>query len=194
MMKAWKSLVVAGVCAATLSGCVGLVAGGAVGATLVATDRRTSGAYADDQVIETRSAAKIAERLPSAHVNVTSFNRAVLLTGEVPSAEARAQAEQLVRGQPGVQKTWNYLVVAPASPLSARSNDTWITSKVRARMLDGQGFSPNAIKVVTERGVVYLLGLVTPAEGEAAARVASETAGVTQVITVFEPISEMRAQ
>ena len=112
----------------------------------------------------------------------------------MPSAEARAQAEQLVRGQPGVQKTWNYLVVAPASPLSVRSNDTWITSKVRARMLDGQGFSPNAVKVVTERGVVYLLGLVTPAEGDAAARVASETAGVTQVITVFEPISEIRAQ
>lgn len=188
-----RSLLIAGVCAATLSGCVGLVAGGVATGALVATDRRTSGTYVDDQAIEVKAASKLAEKLPSSHVNVTSYNRTVLLSGEVPSAQAKAEAELIARSQPNVQRVWNYLQIAPVSGLGERSNDTWITSKVRARMLDGKGYPPNAIKVVTERGVVYLLGLVTTAEGEAAARVASETAGVQQVVTLFEPVSEIRA-
>ncbi|QEL56858.1 BON domain-containing protein [Chromobacterium paludis] len=174
-----------------LSGCVGLVAAGAAGGALVATDRRTSGAYVDDQGIELKAADQMAGRLPSAHVNTTSFNRAVLLTGEVPSEAARSQAELIVRGLPNVRRVYNYLSVEPASSLSTRGNDTWITSKVRARLLEGKGYNPNDVKVLTERGVVYMLGLVTQAEGAEAARMVSETAGVQKVVTLFEYIQEV---
>lgn len=174
-----------------LSGCVGLVAAGAAGGALVATDRRTSGAYVDDQGIELKAADQMASRLPSAHVNTTSFNRAVLLTGEVPSEAARSQAELIVRGLPNVRRVYNYLSVEPASSLTTRGNDTWITSKVRARLLEGKGYNPNDVKVLTERGVVYMLGLVTQAEGAEAARMVSETAGVQKVVTLFEYIQEV---
>ncbi|POZ63903.1 BON domain-containing protein [Chromobacterium alticapitis] len=174
-----------------LSGCVGLVAAGAAGGALVASDRRTSGAYVDDQGIELKSGEQIASRLPSSHVNRTSFNRAVLLTGEASSEEARQQAELVVRGIPNVRRVYNYLTVGPASSLAERSNDTWITSKVRARLLEGKGYNPNDVKVVTERGAVYMLGLVTQPEGAAAAQVVSQTAGVQKVVTLFEYIQDV---
>ncbi|MGL6071514.1 BON domain-containing protein [Craterilacuibacter sp.] len=189
-----STLVVAVVCAATLSGCVALVAGGAATGVLVASDRRTSGAYVDDQSIELKASRQMLEKLPSSNVSLTSYNRVVLLTGEAASDAARAGAEMIARSQPNVQRVYNYLVIAPASGISGRSNDTWLTSKVRARLLDGKGYPPNAIKVVSERGVVYLLGLVTRAEGEAAARVASETSGVQQVVTLYEYISDVAGQ
>ncbi|HJV06822.1 MAG TPA: BON domain-containing protein [Chromobacteriaceae bacterium] len=175
----------------TLTACFPLVAGGAVGATMVATDRRTSGAYVDDQAIELKAADLIGKKLPSAHVNVTSFNRAVLLTGEVPSQQARQQADQIARGTPNVRRVYNYTDVDAAAGLGSRSNDTWITSKVRTRLMEGKGYAPTDIKVVTERGVVYLLGLVTQAEGQAAAQVVSQTAGVQKVVTLFETIQEI---
>ncbi|UTH76363.1 BON domain-containing protein [Chromobacterium sp. IIBBL 290-4] len=177
--------------ASSLSGCVGLVAAGAAGGALVASDRRTSGAYVDDQGIELKSGEQIASQLPSSHVNRTSFNRAVLLTGQVPSEEAKQKAELIVRGIPNVRRVFNYLTVAPASGFSDRSNDTWITSKTRARLLQGKGFNPNDVKVVTEGGVAYMLGLVTQAEGDAATRIVSETAGVQKVVTLYEFISEV---
>ncbi|MDN0084336.1 BON domain-containing protein [Crenobacter sp. SG2305] len=176
----------------TLSGCLPLIAGGAAGGALVATDRRTSGAYVDDQAIEVKAQSQISDRLPSAHVNVASFNRAALMTGEVPSEEARQVAETLVRAQPNVRKVYNYTVVAPASSLSQRNNDTWITTKVRTNLLNGNGFPSSQVKVVTERGVVYVMGLLTQAEGDAAAQVVSQTAGVQKVVTLFEPISEIQ--
>ncbi|MCW3480165.1 BON domain-containing protein [Neisseriaceae bacterium JH1-16] len=175
-----------------LSGCVPLIAGGAAGTAMVATDRRTSGAYVDDQAIEVKAESQISDRLPSAHVNISSFNRAVLMTGEVPSDEAKQKAELLVRAQPNVRKVYNYTVVAPASSLSERNNDTWITTKVRTNLLNGNGFPSSQVKVVTERGVVYVLGLLTQAEGDAAAQVVSQTAGVQKVVTLFEPISEIQ--
>ncbi|MBM2885464.1 MULTISPECIES: BON domain-containing protein [Chromobacterium] len=185
------ALLLAAGLASGLSGCVGLVAGAAAGGVLVAADRRTSGAYVDDQGIELKSGEQIASRLPSAHVNRNSFNRAVLLTGEVPTEEARQQAELIVRGIPNVRRVYNYLTVGPVSGFSERSNDTWITSKVRTRLLDGKGYNPNDVKVVTERGVVYMLGLVTQAEGQIAAKVVSETAGVQKVVTLFEYIQDV---
>jgi len=178
--------------ASVLSGCVALVAGGAAGTAMVATDRRTSGAYVDDQSIEVKGASQISDRLPSAHVNVTSFNRAALMTGEVPSEEAKQQAELLVRALPNVRKVYNYTVVAPVSSLSERNNDTWITTKVRTNLLNGNGFPSSQVKVVTERGVVYTMGLLTQAEGDAAAQVVSQTAGVQKVVTLFEAISEIQ--
>lgn len=193
MMKL-RTLVLASVCAATLSGCVALVAGGAATGALVASDRRSSGTYVDDQAIELKAARQVADKLPSSHVNLTSYNRTVLLSGEAASDAARASAEMIARSQPNVQRVYNYLVVAPVSGITERSNDTWLTSKVRARLLDGKGYPPNAIKVVSERGVVYMLGLVTRAEGEAAARVASETSGVQQVVTLYEYIADVAGQ
>ncbi|WP_024304341.1 BON domain-containing protein [Pseudogulbenkiania sp. MAI-1] len=175
-----------------LSACVPLVVGGAAGAAAVATDRRTTGAYVDDQAIELKASSQVSAKLPSSHVNIASYNRAVLMTGEVPSEAAREQAELIVRGTPNVSKVHNYTVVAGSSALSERNNDTWITTKVRARLLDGKGFSPQSIKVVTERSVVYLMGLVTQAEGEAAAKVVSQTAGVQKVVTLYEYISEVQ--
>lgn len=174
-----------------LSGCFGVVAAGAAGGALVATDRRTSGAYVDDQGIELKAADQIGKLLPSAHVNTTSFNRAVLLTGEVPSEQARQQAELTARGIPNVRRVFNYTVVVPASGFSERSSDTWVTSKARTRLLDGKGYNPNNVKVVTERGVVYMLGMVTQAEGAAAAKVVSETSGVQKVVTLFEYINDI---
>lgn len=175
-----------------LSACVPLVVGGAAAGAAVASDRRTSGAYVDDQAIELKASDQITAKLPSAHVNVTSYNRAVLMSGEVPSDAAREQAELIVRGTPNVRKVYNHTVVAGSSALSERNNDTWITTKVRTRLLDGKGFSPQTIKIVTERGVVYMMGLVTQAEGEAAARVVSQTSGVQKVVTLFEYISEVQ--
>jgi osmotically-inducible protein OsmY len=175
-----------------LSGCFPLVVAGGAGAAMVATDRRTSGTYLDDQAIELKASRQIGNKLPSAHVNVASYNRAVLMTGEVPSEEARAEAELVVRGLPNVRKVYNHTVVAPVTGLSERNNDIWIETKVRARLLDGRGFPPNQVKLVTERGVVYLLGLLTQAEGEAAARVVSETSGVQKVVTLFEYINPIQ--
>ncbi|RBJ71489.1 hemolysin, partial [Pseudomonas sp. MWU12-2534b] len=154
MKRSVFALFLAAGCASVLSGSVGLVAAGAAGGALVASDRRTSGAQVDDQAIELKSGEQIANRLPSSHVNRTSFNRAVLLTGEVPSDEARQQAELIARGIPNVRRVYNYTVVAPVSGFSERSNDTWLTSKVRARLLDGKGVNPNNVKVVSEAGVV----------------------------------------
>ena len=175
----------------SLSGCVGLLLAGAAGSVFLATDRRTTGAYLDDQSIELKAADQMSTLLPSAHVNATSFNRTVLLTGEVPSHQARQRAEITVRSIPSVQRVYNHTAVGPVSGFAERSIDTWVTSKVRARLLSGEGYNPRSIKVVTERGVVYMLGIVTRVEGEVAASVVSETAGVKKVITLFEYINDI---
>ena len=172
-----------------LSGCI-LAGAAAVGGTaVVATDRRTTGAYMDDQTIAARAGNQISERIPQSHVNLNSYNRAVLMTGEVPDAGSRDQAEIIVRGQPDVRRVYNYTEAAPASTMSERSNDTWITTKVRSNLMAGSGYPFNQVKVTTERGVVYLMGLLTPEEAAAAARVVSETSGVHRVVTLFETYS-----
>jgi len=189
MKQRVTALLLATLAAANLTACFPLVAGGVAAGAMVATDRRTSGTYVDDQGIELKAAQVIGERYPSAHVNVTSYNRAVLLTGEAADEAQRSAIELQLRGMPNVRRIYNHLVIAPASSLPQRNGDIWLTTKVRTRLLEGNGYPPNAIKVVTERGVVYLLGLVTQAEGDAAAKVAASTSGVLQVVTLFETIS-----
>lgn len=177
-----------------LSGCF-LAGAAAVGGTAaVATDRRSSGAYLDDQTIALRGSNQISDRIPKAHVNLNGYNRAVLMTGEVPDTSGRDQAEMIVRAQPNVRRVFNYTEVAPASTMSERSNDTWITTKVRSNLMAGSGYPFNQVKVTTERGVVYLMGLLTPEEATAAAKVVSETTGVQRVVTLFETYSAPAAK
>ena len=175
-----------------LGACAPLVLGGAmVGGALSFTDRRTSGAQLEDEAIEFKSGSRLREALGDrAHVNVTSYNRSALLTGEVPTDAARASAEQAVTGIENVRGIVNELVVAFNSSLTARSSDTIVTSKVKAGFLDAKDLQSNAIKVVTERGVVYLMGRVTEREAGRAAELARGVGGVSRVVKVFEVISE----
>lgn len=174
-----------------LSGCFGAAAVGVGAGALLIGDRRLTETYLADEGIEIRAANRISERFGNlAHVNVTSYNRAVLLTGEVPDAAAKAEAEKIAAGVPNVKAISNELEVAGVSPLSARSNDAFITSKVKGRFLDANQFQVNHVKVVTEAGVVYLLGVVAKREADAAVEVARTTGGVKKVVRVFEIVSE----
>ena len=178
--------------ASLLSGCAPLMLGSAlVGGAMSFTDRRTSGAQLEDETIELKSGGRLRDALGDrAHVNVTSYNRSALLTGEVPSDADRAAAERAVTGIENVRGIVNELVVAGNSSLTARSSDTILTSKVKAGYLDAKDLQSNAIKVVTERGVVYLMGRVTEREAGRAAELARGVGGVSRVIKVFEVISE----
>jgi osmotically-inducible protein OsmY len=172
----------------TLAGCVPvLVAGAAGGGVMVATDRRSAGAQLDDESIElkvlTQTTNEFGERI---HVNVTSYNGIVLLTGEVPDQGAWASVGNIAKNTEKVRGVHNELVVAPLSDFSSRSNDTYITSKVKTRMIEANKFPPNAVKVVTERGVVYLMGIVSKEEGDAAAEITATTAGVVRVVKFFQ--------
>ena len=184
--------VLAGSLAAALSACAPLVVGGVVvGGALVATDRRTSGAQLEDEGIELRAVNRIKDAMgDKAHVNVTSFNRQVLLTGEAPTAKDRAQIETVVRGVDNVRSVVNELAVMPNSSLGSRSNDTLITGKVKASLVDAKDLSLNAFKVVTERSTVYLMGIVTTREANRATEIARGVGGVEKVVRVFEIISE----
>ena len=171
-----------------LAGCVPvLIAGAAGGAAMVATDRRSAGAQVDDESIElkiaTQASSQFGERI---HLNVTSYNGVVLLTGEVPDQGMWASVGNMVKNTEKVQGVHNELVVAPLSDYSSRSNDTYITSKVKTRMIEANKFPPNVVKVVTERQVVYLMGIVSKAEGDAAAEIAATTAGVVRVVKFFQ--------
>jgi osmotically-inducible protein OsmY len=172
------------------SGCVPLVVGAAVGGTaLVATDRRSVGAQADDEAIELKYAQSRSNRFGDAvHVNVTSYNGVVLLTGEVPDAAIKAALAELARTTDRVRRVHDEIAVRAPTPMSERTNDTYITSKVKARFVEQNKFSATHVKVVTERGIVYLMGLVRPEEADAAAQVAASTSGVARVVKLFEPI------
>jgi osmotically-inducible protein OsmY len=188
------------VCVASLGGllsaCVPLLVGGAaVGSALVATDRRTSGAQLEDEGIELRSIGRINENLGShVHVNVTSYNRQVLLSGEVPSAQDRQLVEQIVSRVDNVRSIANELAVLGASSLTQRSSDALITGKVKAAMVDSKDLFANAFKVVTERGTVYLMGRVTQREADRATEIARSTGGVQKVVRLLEIISEEELQ
>jgi osmotically-inducible protein OsmY len=177
--------------ATLLNGCIPLVIGGAVATAQIATDRRTTGAQLDDEFIEDKAIAQISDRLKSdIHVNVTSYNGIALLTGEVPTEAAKNEVAQVVRSMPKVRIVQNELVVGPTTSLSARTNDTYITSKVKSRFVEVHDkFQINHVKVVTERSVVYLMGIVRRDEGDAAAEIARTTSGVERVVKVFEYIS-----
>lgn len=187
------SILTLGVClAASLSACVPLLMGGAVvGTALVATDRRTSGAQLEDEGIELRSASRLREALGDrAHVNVTSFNRRVLISGEVPTEQDKQLVEQTVSRVENVRTVVNELAVLGNSSLTQRSNDALITGKVKAGLVDSKDLFANAFKVTTERGTTYLMGRVTQREADRATEVARTTGGVQKVVKVFEIISE----
>jgi osmotically-inducible protein OsmY len=192
-MCPWKraALVVA---AASLSACAVvpplLVGGAVVGGGMVATDRRTAGIQLEDQGIEFRAAARVRELATLGQISVNSYNRVVLLTGEVPSATERARAEEAVTKVENVRGVVNELVVAGNSSLSSRSADAVLATKVKATLVDAKDLSANAFKVVAERRVVYLMGRVTPREAERGSELASRVSGVERVVKVFETISE----
>lgn len=177
---------------ASLTACVPMVMGGAaVGGSLVATDRRTSGAQLEDEGIELRSVSRIRDNLGDrGHVNVTSYNRRVLLTGEVPSAQDRQLVEQVVSRVENVQLVVNELAVLGNATLTQRSSDTLVTGRVKAAMVDAKDLFANSFKVVTERGTVYLMGRVTQREADRATDITRSTSGVQKVVRVFEIISE----
>ena len=175
----------------SLSACVPLVVGGAVVGTLVVIDRRTSGTQLEDEGIEFRASNRIKEVIgDKGHVNVTSYNRQVLLTGEVPTAKDRELVEKAVAGVDNVRSVVNELAVMPNSTLTQRSNDTLITGKVKASFVDAKDISLNAFKIVTERNTVFLMGRVTPREVARATEIARGGGGVEKVVRVFEIISE----
>jgi osmotically-inducible protein OsmY len=175
-----------------LGGCAPLVMGGAmVGTALSVSDRRTSGAQVEDEAIEIKSISRLRDALGDrGHVNVTSYNRTVLITGEVPSEADRVAAERAVARIENVRATVNELAVMGNSSLTSRSSDTIITSKVKAAYIDAKDLQANAVKVVAERGTVYLMGRVTEREAHRATELARATSGVGKVVRVFEVISE----
>lgn len=171
-----------------LSGCFGMAAAGLGATVLMADDRRTTGVYVEDENIEWKVFALVRERFPNAHVNATSYNRRVLLTGQVPDEAARSALAEAARGVASVRDVVNEVAVGANSTVASRGNDALVTSNVKARMLGNGKFSPNHVKVVTEAGTVYLLGLVTDAEANAAVDIARGTAGVSRVVKVFEAV------
>ena len=174
-----------------LGACAPLIVGGFVGSAMVATDRRTSGTQLEDEGIELRSANRIREMVGDrVHVNVTSYNRQVLLTGEVPNDRDRQYLAKLVSEVDNVRSVVNELAVMPASSLGDRSTDALITGKIKASMLDSKDIFASAYKVVTERGNVYLMGRVTQREANRATDIARTVGGVKKVVRVFEVITE----
>ena len=185
-MRRLLPLLALAIAAPLLSGCFGLAAGGTGAAALLVDDRRTAGIYVEDENIEWKALARLNADFKGSHVNATSFNRKVLLTGEVSTEDTKAAVEKAIRAIPNVRDVANELAIAGNSSITSRGNDSIITSNVKARMVGNGKFSPNHVKVVTEAGAVFLMGLVTPAEGDAAVEVARSTAGVSRVVKVFE--------
>jgi len=191
MMRGTKTRVMvalaAPLCALALQGCIETAAVAVGMGVYSAIDRRTTGAQVDDEAIELRASNRIRERYGDrVHVNVTGYNRAVILTGEVPDENAKADIERMIVGMQGVRGVTNELQVAGVSAYSARASDATITGKVKARFLDANRFNPVHVKVVTESGTVYLMGIVTEKEAAEATELARTTSGVRKVVKVFE--------
>jgi len=179
-----------------LAGCVpAVIATGATVGVMSAQDRRSTGVQADDEGIEWKAAQSVPERYSQAsHLNFTSFNQRLLITGEVPSEEAKSVIGEQAARVLGVKEVINEAIVGPASSLSARSNDSYITSKVKARLVDEKNISATHIKVVTENGIVYLMGIVTERESKVAVAVARTTEGVRKVVNVMQVMSDAEIQ
>ena len=186
------SVCAAGLLVGTLTACVPLVIGGAAaGGSLVVTDRRTSGAQLEDEGIELRGTSRIRSSLGDrGHINLTSYNRQVLLTGEVPTAQDKQLVEQIVSRVENVVTVVNELAVAGNSSLTQRSADTLVTGRVKAQLIDAPDLFSNAFKVVSERGTTYLMGRVTQREADRATNLVRGTSGVQKVVRIFEIISE----
>ena len=190
-LRMQHGLMAAALGASLLSGCAPLVVGGAVMTGVVAVDRRTAGTQIEDEGIELKVATAINKELGDrVHLNVTSYNRRVLLSGEVRSEADRARATVLAQSQENVKDVINDLAMGAPSSLTQRTKDTVITGQVKAAFLDAKDLQSNAVKVVTERGVVYLMGRVTTREAQRATDIARGVSGVAKVVRVFEDISE----
>ena len=180
-------LLMAAVIATQLTACFPVVVGGAAAGGLMAADRRTAGAYVDDEAIEIKAERNIDEELgDKIHVNVTSYNRNVLITGEAIDEATKAKAESIAKSVANVRGVTNELAISAASSRMERNNDAYITTKVKARMLTEHRFPVNYVKVVTEASVVYLMGIVTHKEADDAVEIARGTDGVQKVVKVFE--------
>lgn len=186
MKRSLVAILLATAAVPALQGCFPLAVTGLGAAALMAGDRRTTGIYIEDENIEWKVLGRLREDSRGAHVNATSFNRHVLLTGQAPTEDEKKRIEDRVRSVEGVQRVTNELSIGVVAPLTTRGNDALITSNVKARMVNHQRFSPTHVKVTTEQNVVYLMGLVTTAEGEAAVEVARSAQGVSRVVKVFE--------
>ena len=173
-----------------LQACVPLAVTGAAAGALVAGDRRTTGIYIEDESIEWRVVGVLKEGYTGSHINPTSYNRRVLLTGEAPTEDMKKEIEKRIRGIDNLKDVVNELQVAGASSMASRGNDSLVTSNVKARMVNNGVFSPTHVKVLTEAGTVYLMGLVTQAEGDKAVEIARNTSGVGKVVKVFEYVEK----
>ena len=179
-----------------LSGCVPVLIGGAVGTTaFVTTDRRTTGAQMADEVMEKRIHYEISQAIPNnLHLTVTSYNRRILLTGEVGSESDKLTAQRVAQNSLEVSSVVNELLVAPVTSVTQRMSDSTLAGKVRTQLIGTSGVSLNQMKVTVDRGIVYLMGLVTQQEAQKASEVASRVSGVKSVVTAFEILSEQQVQ
>ena len=184
-------IALAGLVLSQLQGCATAVVGGAAAGTAVALDRRTAGVYLGDQEIELRAQSRLSEAFPknAGKISTTSYNRQVLLTGQMLDEAARTRAGEIVRGVPDVRNVFNELSVSGATSMTSEANDTAITSKVKTRLLRDESVPGTKVKVVTEAAVVYLMGLVTQNEAKVATEIARTTGGVTKVVILFEYIN-----
>ena len=172
-----------------LQGCFPVIAGGVGAGVTLANERRTPGIYIEDQNLERKAQNMLSQKLnDQVHVNLTSYNLTLLLTGEAPNPMLRAEVESIVRAVPNVRQVFNEVAIAPLSTFSNRSNDSFLTTKVKARMVEANKFNIVHVKVVTEASVVYLLGIVTRKEAEVATEIARTTSGVGKVVRLFEYI------
>jgi osmotically-inducible protein OsmY len=179
------------VLATCMTACAPFLVAGVAGSALVATDRRTSGTQLEDETIELRGSAKVRDMFgEKVHVNVTSYNRQVLLTGEVPSDRERQAVAAIVEKVENVKSVANELSAMPNASLGSRSNDLVVTGKIKATLIDSRDLFANAFKVVTERNTVYLMGRVTQREADSATALIRNVGGVNKVVRMFEIISE----
>lgn len=186
-LKLTAQLLAAAALASQITACVPVVVGGAAAGGAMAADRRTSGVFVEDQNIKLKASHSIDDVVTDlSHVNVTSYKGNVLLTGEVPDEITKTKVGDAVKAVESVRNVTNELAIGPESSLSSRTNDSYITSKVKAQFVSENRFPANYVKVVTENSVVYLMGYVTQAEGDAAAEIARNTTGVDKVVKVFE--------
>ena len=188
-MRIFNQIVLAAAMCTSLTGCFPVVAGGAAAGGLAAADRRTSGAFVEDEALEWKTNNRIKDMLgDKIHLNVTSYNRNVLLTGEAIDEDAKTKAETMAKGVENVRHVSNELQIAGASALTARSNDAYLTTRVKSAFLQENRFPANYVKVVTESSVVYLLGIVTHKEADDAVEIARGIDGVQKVVKMFEYI------
>jgi len=191
LMRPLAKAVLCGALLASLSGCVEMMVGSAVMGAVATADRRTLGAQTEDKAIAVKAEIRVAKLTgDNGHVNVTSYNRKVLLTGEVRDEAMKAAVEREVRAVENVINVINELEIAGVSSYTSRSSDALITTKVKASLVDAKTISAVSFKVVTERGIVYLMGIVTQREGNIAADIAKGVSGVQKVVKIFEYISE----